>query len=251
LKVPRADYSQIAKYYDKLRPDPSDLWVSKIIEYGSINPNSVVLDVGCGTGRFPLRIFGFKEPLICGLEPSIEMLKNAVKKERAEKILWVRGDAHRLPFNDSSFDCVYMTLVIHHLEDKESALREIYRTLKEGGTCVIMTNSHYRMKRGPLKDFPGLVAIDLKRIPPVPSVKEMVVEIGFKNVHYHVVKRDEGYVSTEEYLERVKNRYISTLTLLSEEKFQKGFKVFSERARRKYGERFRRIAGFDFVVGQK
>lgn len=250
MKVPKADYSQIAKSYDKLRPVPSDLWVSKIIQFGTINSNSVVLDVGCGTGRFSLRIFALKKPMICGLEPSVWMLKNAATKDGAEKILWIRGDAHRLPFNDS-FDCVYMTLVIHHLESKELALREIYRTLKAGGTCVIMTNSHYRMKRGVLKDFPGLVTIDLRRLPSVPDVKKMMVKVGFNNVHYHVVKHDDGYTSTEEYIERVRRKYISTLTLLNAEQFQEGFKVFSERARRKYGERFKRIAGFDFVVGQK
>jgi len=251
LKVPKTNYSQIAKHYDQLRPAPQDLWVSKIIQYGAINWNSTVLDVGCGTGRFPLRILALKQPSICGLEPSNEMLKNAVVKDEAKKILWIRGDAHRLPFDDSCFDCVYMTLVIHHLGNKELALREIYRTLKDKGTCVIMTNSHYRMKRHILRDFPRLMAIDLKRFPPVPHIKKMMIEVGFKNVHYHVVKHDEGYTSTEEYLERVKNRYISTLTLLSEEQFQKGFKVFTERVKRKHGERLRRITGFDFVVGRK
>jgi len=251
LKTPKADYSKIAKYYDRLRPPPLDLWVSKIIQFGAITTGSDVLDVGCGTGRFPLRISALKKPLICGLEPSVEMLKNAVTKEGAERILWVQGDAHRLPFNDSCFDCVYMTLVIHHLEDKELALREIYRTLKRGGTCVIMTNSHHRMKKHVLKEFPGLVAIDLKRFPTIPNIKKTMAQIGFKKVHYHVVKHDEGYMSTEDFIERVRQKYISTLSLLSEEQFQKGFKVFCERARRKYGERFRRITGFDFVIGQK
>jgi len=231
-----------------LRPDPSDLWVSKIIQCGAINSDAVVLDVGCGTGRFPLRIFALTKPTICGLEPSIEMLKNAVMKDEARKILWIRGDGHRLPFNDFCFDCVYMTLVIHHLEDKGLALREIYRTLKKGGTCVIVTNSHYRMKRHVLKDFPRLMDIDLKRFPSIPSLKRMMVEVGFRDVHYHVVNYDEGYMSTEEYIERVKRKYISTLTLLSEEQFRKGFEVFKEKMRAKYGKRFRRIAGFDLLL---
>jgi len=251
LKVPKADYSEIARYYDRLRPDPSDLWVSKIIQCGTINSDSVVLDVGCGTGRFPLRISALKKPLICGLEPSIQMLKNAVTKDGAKKILWIRGDGHRLPFSDSCFDCVYMTLVIHHLENKELALREIYRTLRKDGTCVIVTNSHYRMKRHVLKDFPGLMAIDLKRFPTIPRLKRMMVEVGFKDVHYHVVNYDEGYMPTEEYIARVERKYISTLTLLSREHFKKGLEVLKEKMREKYGKRFRRITGFDLVVGRK
>ena len=70
--------------------------------------------------------------MICGLEPSVEMLKNAVMRDKAKEILWIRGDGHRLPFSDSCFDCVYMTLVIHHLENWELALQEIRRALKVG-----------------------------------------------------------------------------------------------------------------------
>ena len=54
--VPKADYSQIAKYYDRVRPAPADILLSKIIEYGKIDANCAVLDVGCGTGRYPLCI---------------------------------------------------------------------------------------------------------------------------------------------------------------------------------------------------
>ena len=78
-----------------------------------------------------------------------------------------------------------------------------------------------------------------------------MVKIGFKDVHYHVVTYDEGYMSTDEFIDRVRRKYISTLTLLSEKQFKKGFEVFKERIRRKYGKRFRRITGFDFVLGQK
>jgi ubiquinone/menaquinone biosynthesis C-methylase UbiE len=144
-----------------------------------------------------------------------------------------------------------MTLVIHHIENKEMILREIYRALKKGGKCVIMTNSHARIKRHVLRDFPGVIAIDLKRSPSVPSLKKIMIEIGFKNVHHHDVQQDEEYVSTGEYLERVRNKYISTLTLLSEEAFQRGFQIFQQKMRKKYGNQIRRISGFDFVVGQK
>jgi SAM-dependent methyltransferase len=249
-RVPTTDYSKIADYYDKVRPMPVGLWLSKIIEYGKIDANCTVLDVGCGTGRFPLGILTAKNPTVCALEPSIEMLKQAVAKDKSSNILWVRGDGQKLPFRNDSLNCIYMTLVIHHIENKEMALREIYRALKKGGNCVIMTNSHTRMKKHVLRDFPEVTAIDLKRFPSVSSLKKTMMKIGFKDVHFHVVQNEEC-ISVDEYLERVRNKYISTLTLLSEEAFQKGFKIFQQRLRRKYGTQIRRISGFDFVVGQK
>jgi len=249
--VSKTDYSKIADDYDKVRPPPADVWISKIIEHGEIRENSWVLDVGCGTGRYPLSVSASSRALTCGLEPSLGMLKKAVAKDKSKTVLWVRGDGQRLPFRDSFFDSVYMTLVIHHIEDKEAALREIYRALKEGGNCVVMTLSHYRVRRHVLRFFPKVVSIDLKRIPSIPYLKSMMVKTGFGNIHHHVLKYVEGTMPTNEYFKRVRKKYISTLTLLTEEEFEKGIRVFEKKVREKYGKQITRIIGFDFVVGKK
>jgi SAM-dependent methyltransferase len=217
-EIPKTEYSQIAKYYDRVRATPTDILSSKIVEYGEIGAGCVVLDVGCGTGRFPLQISSEKEGLFCALEPSIEMLREAAAKNKSKSIFWVRGDGQKLPFRDNVFDCVYMTMVLHHVEDKETALREIYRTLKKNSNCVIMTTSHSRIRKHVLNDFPGVTAMDLKRFPTVPSLKKAITKIGFRDVHYHPVQYSED-VSTNEYLEKVRNKYISTLTLLGEDSF--------------------------------
>jgi len=251
LSLPKTDYSKIADDYDKLRPPPADVWISKIIEYGEINEDSVVLDVGCGTGRFPLGILSSKKTLICSLEPSIKMLTKAAAKDQSKRVSWVQGDGQKLPFRNNVFNCIYMTMVIHHVENKQMALKEIHRTLKKGGNCVIMTTSHYRIRRHLLLcNFPGLAAIDLRRFPPVPTLKKTMIKTGFKNVHYHVVRTHER-IQTEEFLERVRNKYISTLTLLSQDKFERGLKVFERRIHEKCGKYVTRPLGFDFVVGKK
>jgi SAM-dependent methyltransferase len=248
--IPKADYSKIAKYYDKVRADAAPALVSRIMEYGKMPENNSVLDVGCGTGRFTISIPTAKN-LFCALEPSIEMLRQAVAKDKSRSVQWIRGDGQHLPFRDSLFDCVYMTAVIHHIENKDITLKEIHRVLKRGGTCVMMTFSHGGIKKHILNDFPGVTKIDLKRIPSILWLKEIMTKRGFKNVHYHVVQHDEGYLSTDEYLERVRNKYISTLSLLTEEEFQSGLRIFEDRARKKYGSRIRKISRFVFVVGRK
>jgi hypothetical protein len=75
--------------------------------------------------------------------------------------------------------------------------------------------------------------------------------IGFRDAHYHILRYDRGYVATDEYLKRVRNKYISTLTLLSEDEFQKGLKIFQKRVRKKYGDQIKQIDKFIFVIGQK
>lgn len=250
-RLPKSNYSQIAKYYDEVRPAPARILVSKIIEYGRIGTNCSILDVGCGTGRFPLIISAMEDSMFCALEPSIEMLKQAVVKDKSRLVLWVRGDGQKLPFQDDFFDCIYMTSVIHHIEDKEKALREIHRALKKRGNCVIMTYSHSGIRKHIIRDFPGVIAIDLRRVPSVPSLKKIMAMIGFRDVRHHIIQLDEGYISTDEYLKRVSHKYMSTLTLLSEDDFRRGFKVFQESVRRKYGNQIKRISRFVFITGQK
>jgi hypothetical protein len=44
---------------------------------------------------------------------------------------------------------------------------------------------------------------------------------------------------------------MSTLTLLREEDFQKGFRIFKERVEKKHGKQIRKISWFVFVDGWK
>jgi ubiquinone/menaquinone biosynthesis C-methylase UbiE len=248
-KIPKTDYSNIAKYYDKVRTEPGAL-LSRIVKYGGIKPKSIVLDIGCGTGRFPIDLLTLTRCSLFGLEPSLEMLREALLKDSSRSIVWVRGDGQRLPFPNEIFDCVYMTFVLHHMERKDLALQEIYRVLKRGGRCVVMTISHSQIKRHVLNDFPGVTAIDLKRIPSVPSIKKSMSSRSFKNIHYHVFHRFES-TPTHKYLERVRNKYASTLTLFSDEEFQRRFKVFQQRVQTKYGNQMKRVSGFIFVAARK
>jgi len=51
----------------------------------------------------------------------------------------VPGEAHKLPFDDGSFDVVFAGEIIEHYEDPETLLREWSRVLKNGGSLIITT----------------------------------------------------------------------------------------------------------------
>jgi ubiquinone/menaquinone biosynthesis C-methylase UbiE len=48
------------------------------------------------------------------------------------------GDAEELSFPDRYFDCVYSWGVLHHSPDTRTAVCEIWRVLKEGGSAKLM-----------------------------------------------------------------------------------------------------------------
>lgn len=54
-----------------------------------------------------------------------------------------QGDGENLPFRDNSFDIVYSNGVLHHSEDTDCCIDEVYRVLKPGGKAVIMLYSRH------------------------------------------------------------------------------------------------------------
>ncbi|MBI5955768.1 MAG: methyltransferase domain-containing protein [Chloroflexi bacterium] len=253
-QVPKTDYAPIAAYYDEARgllPVLERAELDQIVEVGGIQPGSRVLDVGCGTGRYTLAIADKSGARIFGLDFSQEMLNQASRKAGAGKVVWVRGAAERIPFPPATFDCVYMTMVLHHVADGTRALLEMWRVLRSGGRALIFTASHGQIRRYILKEFPGITAIDLRRFPPIPRIKELMSFCGFRDVCSLRVEHAGDWVSTDELLRHVRAKYISTLSLLSEQQFQKGYEVFSRFVKRKYGEAMLYPRRYTLVVGTK
>jgi ubiquinone/menaquinone biosynthesis C-methylase UbiE len=252
-KMP-VDYKNIASYYDKVRistPDYLRFWSMRITDYGSIDKNSRVLDIGCGTGRFTIMLSKISEAEIYTIEPSEDMLNEAVKKDKKKNICWNMAQAENLPFSNDIFDCVYMTFVFHQIKDKKKAVMEMNRVLKPKGKCVIMTTSTIHIRDSPLYLFPGLREIDLDRFPSLPELKEILRRGKFKEVHYHLDKYHTIKKPIEEYLKLIKGKHVSTLTLLTEDDFQKGYKIFEKKLRKKYKDYVELRHGNYIVSGEK
>ena len=49
----------------------------------------------------------------------------------------VKADICDLPFKDDSFDTIICNHVLEHIKDDTKAMKEIYRTLKPGGTAIL------------------------------------------------------------------------------------------------------------------
>lgn len=248
------DYSIIAKYYDKVRitqPDYLRFWSARIAHYGLIKKGSKVLDVGCGTGRFTLMLSEVTKAEVYAIDPSEDMLDEAEKKDKKKKVKWSKGTAERLSFPNEYFDCVYMTFVFHQIKNRKKALSEIFMILKPKGKCVFMTTSYAHIKRSPLYMFPGLAKIDLARFPSLPEFRRILKEEGFRNVHYHLDNYEDHRYTVDDYLQRVKSKHISTLSVLSKEEFEQGYEVFERRLKEKYRDYVEIPHGVYIVSGEK
>lgn len=250
----KCDYSQIAQSYDRYRDLSASqlkLRLDKIIQLGKIAPSTRVLDIGCGTGRLTIPLQQMTHAQVYGLDLSPEMLEQAKQKKGAQNIHWILGDAQILPFPEKFFDCTFMCLVLHHIEDKAKAIREIYRVLKPGGRSLIWTTSHQQIKDYLLNEFfPSLEKIDLDRFPSIATIKTLMKAAGYSSIQEEAVIFQER-IATSRYIEKVRNKYISTLSLLCEEEFSAGLKRLERCLPQRYGPKMIRRYQFTIVVGEK
>lgn len=101
-----------------------------LIAAAKIKSNDKCLEIGCGTGLFTGKIYEAVRTDITAIDISEDLLEEARAKHPENKFMI--GDAMNLDFPDNSFDVVFGSSVLHHLDMKKS-MTEIYRVLKPGG----------------------------------------------------------------------------------------------------------------------
>lgn len=108
---------------------------SLYVEHAVLRPGTLALELGCGTGLFLERV-ARSGAVVVGVDLSSELLARArARTASLANVRLARVDAHRLPFPEASFDAVYGSSILHHL-DLVAALREARRVLKPEGRLV-------------------------------------------------------------------------------------------------------------------
>ncbi|MDA4127184.1 MAG: methyltransferase domain-containing protein [Thaumarchaeota archaeon] len=104
----------------------------------SIREGDTVLDVGSGSGTdlFVASLRAGAKGKVLGLDMTEAMLEKAkgnVEKSGFKNIRLLKGDATKIPIEDSTVDVVTSNGVLNLVPDKEKAFQEIYRVLSKGG----------------------------------------------------------------------------------------------------------------------
>ena len=106
-----------------------------------IEPGMTVLDVGPGNGRYTIgaarRVGGKGKIVAIDIEPKmVERVKARAAMEGVSNIDTRVADVYELPFEDETFDLIYMITVISEIPEPVRAMHEFHRVLKANGRLV-------------------------------------------------------------------------------------------------------------------
>ena len=211
-------FTRIAPRYDLLNHLLSGqmdrMWrarAAKELQFILSRPDSLVLDLCCGTGDLAFALQRKGPARVLGADFSHTMLTRARAKAASENgtssMSFLEADALRLPFTDASFHLVTTAFGFRNLANYEEGLREIFRVLRSGATLAILEFAEpptgllgdtYRFyTRTVLPKIGGWISGDAEAYAYLPKsvarffrpeeLVELLRQVGYTETRYHLM----------------------------------------------------------------
>jgi ubiquinone/menaquinone biosynthesis C-methylase UbiE len=182
-------------------------FMERQIELMRLQEGERVLDLGCGTGDFSIRIAKRADSprvsiiavdyVLDGLRRSRERVESlgAVSKPKVDLVVadLEVAKARRIPFRSEGFDAVLASLLVSYLEEPEELLREVFKLLRPGGRLVFSAPRRDA-------DLSKLYADMMAELPPA-RVRELFgadAERGFERIQRHYLNEAARLLTLED-----------------------------------------------------
>jgi demethylmenaquinone methyltransferase/2-methoxy-6-polyprenyl-1,4-benzoquinol methylase len=158
----RQMFTAIARHYDILNTVLSfglhHYWRQQAVTVSGILPGARLLDICSGTADLALtfaRHLGHDTQVVA-TDFCAAMLDRGAQKARQQRIhlMSTLADAQCLPFGDAIFDAVTVAFGLRNVDCLATALGEMYRVLRPGGTALVLEfGQPHGVVLGPLYRF--------------------------------------------------------------------------------------------------
>lgn len=179
----QAFFGSVAGRWDRLRSELFGDQFHLLGLAGLLDDHWTVGDLGCGTGQIAEILAPFVRQVVA-VESSRAMLTAA--KQRLGGLTNVelrRGELEGLPIDDGALDAAVICLVLHHVAEPATVLREAARALRPGGRLLVIDmaqheRTEYRQQMGhvwlgfsaaQIGDWAGAAGFDAVRVHPLPA----------------------------------------------------------------------------------
>ncbi|MGH7469334.1 MAG: class I SAM-dependent methyltransferase [Longimicrobiales bacterium] len=227
------DLTGIPAVYDRARdhgPEMLDLWMDTLQAHLDGRTINVILDLGCGTGRFSESLALRFHADVIGLDPSANMLEQARQKRRDERVQYQQGHAEAIPLAAQSVDAIFISMSFHHFSDAGLAARECRRVLRDPGTVLVRTGTHERIASYPyVPFFPTSWPLLDEVLPTGSRVREVFEAAGFQTMASQLITQTIA-PTWAAYAEKIAAGGDSVLARLSARDFQAGLEALRRHA---------------------
>jgi SAM-dependent methyltransferase len=138
---PTGRFSGLADVYAGSRPTYPAAAIDVVLSRGRLGPQSLLVDVGCGTG-ISSRLFAERGVPVIGVEPNPDMRRRAqghAMPQGAPVPRYCEGRAEATGLPAGAADVVLAAQAFHWFE-ADAALGEFHRILKPAGWVVLLWN---------------------------------------------------------------------------------------------------------------
>lgn len=101
-----------------------------------------VLDIASGEG-YGSNILAKYAHNVVGVDISNEAIEHAIRKYKKDNLIYIQGDATKIPLEDNTIDVVVSFETIEHHDKHNEMMLEIKRVLKSDGILIISSPDKY------------------------------------------------------------------------------------------------------------
>jgi ubiquinone/menaquinone biosynthesis C-methylase UbiE len=219
------DSTAVPELYHRSRALTStdvDRWVSLVQEVFPRAGSGLLIDLGCGTGRFTAPLAERLGVSVIGVDPSQKMLQEAAHHICSPHIAYREGSAEAIPLGVSVAALIFMSNAIHHVASLDQALREMRRVLQPQGIVFVRNYSLENLASlYYLQFFPEAMQISRTMLWPRSTLVAHFTARGFAHLTEGTMQQ-EASPEVEAYLRKIESRVYSDLALISDEAFGRG-----------------------------
>jgi len=240
-------FSQVAPRYRELRITDGEP-IAFICETLKDLSNIKAADVGCGDGRYDLRLFQLMNNLYLSCidtnAPMLEHVSDYLKNHNITQFETIQAGAEDFPLKNNSMDCVLTFNAVHHFDFlkfiEKAAAADV---IKVDGNIFIYTRLRSQNARNIWGQyFPAFVEKETRF--EQNEMEQWIQSVDSLTLETVKPFKYERNSSLERLIEQARGKHYSTFSLYGEEELEQALKVFQNKIQKAFQDT-NRIEWFD------